>query len=549
MFHLSNKQVYWFIIISSIIAFFPVFNSDFVYYDDPEYVINNPYIREFSWDNIKSIFAGKATILYVPLTTFTYLIEYKLFGLNPTGYHTVNLLFHICNSILLFKILSLLGIKNNLIKAVSIVVFTCHPLISESVCWITERKDVLYSFFYFLAAINFLKFYKNIFAKNYMLTILFFILACFSKPMAVNLPVLMLIYILYNDKKLELRKFIHLLPFILISALFSYISIVSIRNGATGKINITSYSMTEKLFLFVSEIGYYFFRPFYPANHKVFHLFVPKEDFFSNKLILFYFVLACILFLVLLYKFIIKKDTLILFLTVSWLIILLPVLQIYPNTHSYVSERYFYVSIIFPFIIVTGFLKSAVGTSNITAYKYVFGLSLLFVVLTYFRSSDWRNTEALMSCELKKDPKNAMALNNLGYYYNEKGNFKLALENLKVAVAFDSTNSFYLNNYGWALGGLGKLDSAIFYFKKASEHKKNYFDAINNLAVCYSMKEEYVAAKTYFEMGERINPNHPELLYNLGAYFLKQGDSMKAKQYFSKALEKGNKKAKKYLNN
>jgi Flp pilus assembly protein TadD len=544
---ISNKQFYWFIIVCSVIAFFPVFSADFVYYDDPEYVINNPYIKNISWSNIKEIFKGKATILYVPLTTISYQIEYSLYGLNPLGFHFVNLLLHILNAALLFKILLKLNIKSTFLVYLAVIVFTLHPMVTESVCWITERKDVLYCFFYFLAAYNFLKFYESQKLRDYLLTLLFFVLACFAKPMAINLPVLMVLYVLYVEKRLDLKKLIYYVPFVIISAAFAYVSIISIKHGATGKINISGYDVSQKIFLFVSEIGYYFFRPFYPFGNRLFHLFPSKEEIFTNKVIVIYFALCIILFVTVLYKWFKQKDRLLLFIFAAWLVVLLPILQIYPNTHSFVSERYFYVSIIFPFIIIVKLMKLDRNEIK-TAGVYLVLIAGTFALLSYIRSTVWKNTETLMLSELKPNPKNALALNNLGYYYHQKGNYKLAIEKLRIAVATDTTNAFYLNNYGWALGANGNLDSAVYYFKKANTYKRDYFDAMNNLAITYCMQDNFMDAKIYFSKAEAVNPEHPELLYNLGAYYLKQGDKNAAKGYFIKAFEKGNKKAQKYLN-
>ena len=130
------------IVVMCVIAFLPVFKADFVYYDDPEYILGNQFIKKISLANIASIFMGKATLLYVPLTLISYMIEISLFGDKPFSFHFINLALHIVNCLLLFKILQRLNIKNSFIILFILMFFSVSPLVTESVCWATERKDV-----------------------------------------------------------------------------------------------------------------------------------------------------------------------------------------------------------------------------------------------------------------------------------------------------------------------------------------------------------------------------------------------------------------------
>ncbi|MBI3518380.1 MAG: tetratricopeptide repeat protein [Bacteroidetes bacterium] len=530
-----------------IIAFFPVFTGDFTNYDDPEYVLNNSYVHHFSFENIRHIFLGKTTDLFVPLTVFSYLIEYSLFGANPKAFHAVNLLLHCINALLLLHILLNLRIKNKSLIHLLIVFFAIHPLVTESVCWITERKDVLYCLFYFLSAIQFLNYDHSKQLKHLLLCLLYFILACLSKPMAVSLPFLFTLYLIYSSYKLDFKKLVPLLPFYGISAFFSIVSINAIASLGSVKSNLVEYGFLKKTALVVSEIGYYFFKPFMPVNQSLFHLFPKNTELLSNTSILLFLILGLVASIICLYLGIYKKQRLVLFLFLAWLIFLAPILQIYSNTHSYVSERYFYMSIVFPIGIT--FLVLEYYQIKLLAQQYVLVLLIfVFTLLTFNRSRIWKNTKTLFESELKQNPENAYALNNLGMYYNTRSDYMKASVYLKKAIGIDSTNAFYLNNYGWSLAALGQPQEAIIYLQKAIHENANYTEALSNMGICYIKTQQYNKAFDCFKKAHELSPENPDVLFNLGLYYMNSHQPSLGLPLLEKAYSLGNTKALKYLN-
>lgn len=537
--------------VTCIIAFLPVFKADFVNYDDPEYVLNNVYLRQFSFENIKHIFLIKTTDLYVPLTIFSYLLEYSLFGANPMVFHVLNLVFHIINAILLLTILTKLNVKNKYLVYLILIFFSVNPLVTESVCWITERKDVLYCLFYFLSVIQFLNYQYQKQIKHLLLCFLFFVLSCLSKPMAVSLPLLFSLYLLYKHEQgkslsVLFKKSAFIIPFLLVSLIISIVSIRSLSSLGPVKAFVTDYNFIDKTGLIFSEIGYYFVKPFAPFNQSLFHLFPEKGKLFSADIV-FYLIPGIAITATVAYLFFMKKNKLIGFLFLAWFIFLLPVLQIYSNTHSYVSERYFYVSIIFPVIIVFLLLQNVNRQQSVYRFACVV-TTLLFVFLTFKRSSVWKDSKTLFEAELKHDPNNSMALNNMGYYYNSTSDFNRAIPLLQKAVAGDSVNSSFLNNYGWALAATGQTEMAIIYLQKAIEIKSDYTEALNNIGICYMQKRDPEKAASYFKKAYEISPTNNDVLFNLGLYYYNSGKKDLGLPLLQKAHELGNKKAFKYLN-
>lgn len=198
----------------------PAIKGGFIW-DDDAYVSNNPTMLSFkgllqNWKGTNVYYQ------YYPLVLTSFWIEYRLWGLNPIGYHITNVLIHSLNALLLFIILRGLKIKGALLAS---VIFALHPVCVESVAWITERKNILSLFFYLLSALSFFWFYgfsitdtnvenklpqkpdKTSSSKHnsyfYILSLLFFVLALLSKTVTSTLPAALLLIIYWKKGRIR----------------------------------------------------------------------------------------------------------------------------------------------------------------------------------------------------------------------------------------------------------------------------------------------------------------------------------------------------------
>ena len=151
------------------------------FWDDYIHISNNPDIRLLSLHNIQSFFTSYYVNMYHPLVTLSFAIEYHFVGLSPLMYHASNVLFHLANVVLVFYLIFLLSQRCET-AIIAACLFAIHPMHVESVAWITERKDVLYAFFYLLALIFYLRFIQQGKVKNYWMVYLCFVLSLFSLP-------------------------------------------------------------------------------------------------------------------------------------------------------------------------------------------------------------------------------------------------------------------------------------------------------------------------------------------------------------------------------
>src|ERR1017187_5558340 len=147
---INNIYYLIFLVVLTFIVFFPTLSCNFISFDDYYYVKDNALIRNLSAENLKNIFGSPFFANYQPLTIFLYAIEYHFFQLNPHVYHFINLLLHIGNVVLVYYIIIRLG-WNQTIAFISALLFAVHPMHVESVAWVAELKDVLYTFFFLIA--------------------------------------------------------------------------------------------------------------------------------------------------------------------------------------------------------------------------------------------------------------------------------------------------------------------------------------------------------------------------------------------------------------
>ena len=216
------------ILLISFLAYLPVLHNGFVNWDDDQYIQENWIIHTF---NIKEIFTGYFMGNYHPLTMLVLAIEYKLFGIAPTGYHLINLLIHLLNIILVYKLIVLLSDKKY-VALIACLLFGIHPIHVESVAWVSELKDLLYAFFFLLSIIYYLKFIKSGDKIFYFYSLLLFLPALLSKAMAASLPLAMLLIDYFMGRKINLKNFLEKIPFFIIALIFGVLAIFARRRQA-----------------------------------------------------------------------------------------------------------------------------------------------------------------------------------------------------------------------------------------------------------------------------------------------------------------------------
>ena len=183
------------------LAYYPALRGGFIW-DDDAYVTENPLLT--APDGLKRIwFSLDSPSQYFPLTYTTFRLERSFWGLNPAGYHLVNILLHAVNALLVWRLLRRLSVPGAWLAA---ALFALHPVQVESVAWITERKNVLSLFFFLLALLAWIEFAGDRPRpawRWYGLTLIFYGLALCAKTTACTLPAALLLILWLKEKPIN----------------------------------------------------------------------------------------------------------------------------------------------------------------------------------------------------------------------------------------------------------------------------------------------------------------------------------------------------------
>jgi hypothetical protein len=249
------------LLLATLAVYGTTLDHGFIYnWDDTGYLLENEAIRGFTLENIKLLFGNYFIGNYAPIHLLSYLIEYTLWGLNPAGYHVVNLLLHGANGILLYFLLRRLSLED-MTALLAAAIFICHPVQVESVAWISERKNLLAMLFFLLALSHYLSWRESGSYRDYALTLAAFILAVLSKSVVVIFPVVVLMVDLcfpVSGRRLRLADKV---PFILIAAAGSALAIMSqshfagggVREYPGGNLLTTMYTMLPVLVTYLQD--------------------------------------------------------------------------------------------------------------------------------------------------------------------------------------------------------------------------------------------------------------------------------------------------------
>jgi len=513
--------------------------NGFTNLDDDFYILDNPFLKDFSWNGVNAIFTSFYQANYHPLTTLIYLFEYNWFGLNPLPYHLLNVVFHCVNVLLVFKVVEQLSGKQITAFVVALL-FAVHPLHVESVAWVSELKDMLYSCFLLLSLLTYFRYMKSGFLmKDYWTCLILFLLSLFSKSAAVTLPVLLIAIDIYTGRKFTSKSIIEKVPFIILSLLFGVIAILAQK--AQGSLNIItlSYNFIIRFFFLTSALSFYFIQLIAPFNLSVMHYY-PVQ----HQGILPWQYYASLPFLLILIWFIIRmiKKTCLsrdIIFGISFFIITISVmLQIVSVGSALTAERYAYTSFIGLFYIIGQWISSmGNGNGKTTAISIFSIFVLLFSVQTFVRIAVWQDSSTIIEDIIEHNPDLYIGYWMKGNLKRIQGDMQGALLDYSKAIQLspDKDDSYY--NRANIYDKLGDPKAAILDYNKAIQLNPKLADSYNNRGWAYFEIENIKAAIHDFDKAISINPKYAQAYNNRGWAFYKSGDLKSALPDFQKAIE------------
>jgi tetratricopeptide (TPR) repeat protein len=532
----------WAMILAVIAATSLVFSNsitgNFLAFDDFDYIINNPYIKSLSWGSIKNIFTVFYYANYHPLTTIFFAVEHNVFGVYAPAYHVINLLIHLVNVGLVYILFQKLGLRKE-IAAVGALFFGIHPMHVESVSWISERKDVLYSLFYIgglISYLNYLQREKTVtqsppFSLSHFPTFSFFLflLSLLSKPAANTFPLLLVLFDVYFinlritnntelritnvaafriSKKFVIRRLIEKIPFFFFSIVFGIITVLAQHaGGALTDISRPIYTLVERFFVVFYALTFYIVRFFLPVDLCALQ-YAPKE------LSIFYYIspllIIFIVWMVFSKRFQAVRQQLI-FGLLFYLFTIILVVQIIPIGYVNVSERYSYIPYIGLLFIVGSFYQNLKEASKKQFRYLIITVAIVFAIISFQRNKIWHDTLSLFTDNSEKNPQSSQAQFVLGEKQYESGDINGSLVSYTRSIELDSTVGPVYFWRGNAYGHLENYQAAITDYLKAAQLKPGYLEAYNNIGTLYMKQNDYANAIIYFSKCMALKPS--EFLY------------------------------------
>jgi len=442
------------------ISYVPIIDNGFVTWDTNDYVLQNPNIKEISLVSLRWMLTAFYISNWHPITWLSHAIDYHFYALNPIGHHITNLVFHIINSLLLYFIVKrflafiVADKKYNILTAgLCALLFSVHPQHVESVAWLAQRKDLLCALFSLLSILFYFYYVSSKNNKKYYYALcVTFAFALMSKPMAVTLPVILLILDVYplgrtrfyHNNNIFLK--IKTLPKLVLEkwALFLMSSVVMViafsaqyQGGSVTSlhqvdISIRLLNATQSIFLYLSKwVLPIKLIPFYQYPN-----YVNIQSLFLLLLPVFGFCAVCFISIVLWRR---NQH----FWLIAWLyfvVSLLPVIGIVQIGSQAAADRYTYLPMI-PFYIVlaAGVVKLITSTNNYRTVR-IGGAALLVVIisllimLTRQQTFIWNNDYIFWRYTAMHAPTSGIVRANYGATLLRMEHYEDAIQELEVAV-------------------------------------------------------------------------------------------------------------------
>jgi len=538
-----------FLVIAILAVYWQVRNYSFVNYDDSQYVTQNHNVQAgLTLESITWSFTAVQASNWHPLTWISHMLDCQLYGLEPGRHHLTNVLLHILNSLLLFLVFMRMTGKlwqSGFVAAL----FALHPLHVESVAWISERKDVLSTFFWMLSLWGYLRYVERPGVCRYLLLLFLFILGLMTKPMLVTLPFVLLLldYWPLNrfqsgssgdgnhsiQRPFDFGLVWEKIPLFLLSAVSSVITyIVQKSGGAVNSLAAIPFHdrIANAIVSYVSYIG----KMIWPTNLAVFYPY-PES-------VLLWKVAGAGLLLVVVPVVIFRMVRTKPYFAVGWLWYigtLVPVIGLVQVGLQGMADRYTYVPLIGIFVIIAWGVPDFMPKWRYRRIGFTVTIAAILAIImitTRLQIRYWSNSVTLFEHALEVTVDNCIVHAKLGEALAGQGKIDAAVRHYHEALRIKPDFVAALLNLGVALKEKGELNEAINCFSKVLRMKSNRADAHSELGDTLKIKGDFVGATKHYFEAIRIKPDRAKVYNNLGVVLALQNKGKEAIIRFSEAL-------------
>lgn len=466
-------------------------DGELLNYDDERYIENNDLIENFSPEGVGEIFTSYFDGHYHPLTLLSLAIDRSLSEDAVFSHHRTNWWLHLFNSILVFFLLSRLFPERELLAFGTSLLFLLHPMNVESYAWMTERKNVLYSFFFLLACWQYVRYANDTKRKALLLvTYVFLLLSLLSKAQAVVLlPVFFLIDYVRNRSFSAVAIYLEKLPALLIFSAFLFITREA-QVEEWGNLSSEVYSRLDKLFLASTGFALYLLKGVVPIQLSPYYPY-PEALGLSLSSVHYAAVLVPLAFIGLLVV-LIRNDQRIWVWGLAFfflnIVLMLKFLDV-PYGDYLMANRYIYlpsIGLIWTVLLLVNHLLAKKGSKMNLAYV-ISALAIWYGWKSIERIDVWSSSTNLWASVIEQYPNYAHARNMKALAHLQKGEAREALNGFKMLLEIDPDFEGGRQNLATLYYKTGQKEAALAQARLAArENPEN----IGALGLAYRLESE-----------------------------------------------------------
>jgi tetratricopeptide (TPR) repeat protein len=528
----------------NIAVYAPVAHYEFVTWDDPQYLLDNPHVSGgLTGPGVSWAWTSGYASNWHPLTWWSHMLDVQMYGMSAGPHHVTNLLLHIANTLLLFGLLH--GMTGRLGSSAFVAaLFAVHPLHVESVAWVSERKDVLSTLFWMLTVWAYLWYLRRHRLGRYVVMAVLFALGLMAKPMLVTLPFLLLLLDVWPlgrvtlewSKRQRSRAFELVrekLPLIALAAASSTITFIVQRQGGAVAAS-EALPLGDRLANALVSYMRYILQMLWPARLAAVYPFSrPVPEWWVVGSLLGFLALSIVA---------IRAARPYPYVAVGWLWFvgtLVPVIGVIQVGSQAMADRYTYIPIVGLFIIVAwgGVDLCARWPIRRQVLPIAGGLAIVACsVIAREQVEYWRNSLALWGHAVEVTDANFIAQNGLGEALAGQGKVDEAIAHFSEAVRLSPDFPAAQNNLGVELKRQRHFGEAIAHYSQALRTRPDFAEAHNNLANALDEEGRTNEAITHYTEALRIKPNYAEAHNGLGVALAKEARLGEAVEHFSAAM-------------
>jgi len=496
-----------------------------------------------------------ATPQYYPLVHTTFWIEYHLWGLNPQGYHVVNMLLHGLSAVLAWRLLSRLEVPGAWLAA---ALFAVHPVEVESVAWITERKNVLSMSLALGSLLAYFRYCPPQQPTNcetqairrkpawgwYALSLLMYVCALWSKTVTASVPAVVLVIFWWKRGAIRARDVLPLLPFFAVGLSLASVTAWMERSmvGAVG--DHWAFSWLDRILIAGRALCFYVSKLAWPHSLCFFYVRWQIDDHAWWQYLYPLAALAVMVGLWLARPWIGRGPLAAVLIFAGVLVPALGFFNIYPFLFSFVADHFQYHASI-------ALLALAAATGTLLARRFsaagqrvcaaiAAGVILLLMAISYQRTHAFESLMTLYQDTIRTNPMAWSAHHNYGYVLEGQGKYPEAIAEFREAIRLFPTHDRLRISLASALFSQGQFDAAAEELTQALAGNLDSYDtsyAHVHLGNVRTEQRRFDDAFAEYQAALAIMPNNWKALYNYGVALEKQGDTPGAVEKIRAALK------------